>query len=181
MRAKPHFVLQFDPSELDALAERYGYEDDDEAFEAGRRIAQGQVDRETLKVIMRWKSKRRVKLIDKNTDSEIATALQVSTSSATTEQEAVKILDKLHGVGIPMASAILTAINPEKYTILDYRALESLGVNRWPNTVTYYLEYLTACRELVLKYGKTLRNFDRALWQWSKEKSKAKGACASSS
>ena len=61
-----------------------------------------------------------------------------------------------------------------KYTIIDYRALESLGVSEWPDTVDYYLAYLAACRELVRRYNKSLRTLDRALWQWSKERSRDK-------
>src|SRR6267154_1012266 len=94
MKLKPEFVLQFDAAEIDALAERYGYEDDNEAFGAGKRIAQGQFDRDTLKIIVSWKSARRVKLIDENTDSEIAVSLRVATAPATSEQLAVETLDR---------------------------------------------------------------------------------------
>jgi hypothetical protein len=82
---------------------------------------------------------------------------------------AVAVLTALHGVGIPMASAILTAINPERYTVLDFRALESLGITNWPENVAFYVFYLEACRELAAKHGKSLRTLDRALWQWSWE------------
>ena len=88
------------------------------------------------------------------------------------EAIAVAVLTTLHGVGIPMASVILTAINPDKYTVLDYRALESLGVDNGPDSIDFYIAYLNACRELARRYGKTLRNLDRAMWQWSKERAR---------
>jgi len=163
------FVLQFDHSQIDALAERYEYGQDDEALAAGARIAAGHYDREDLKVIVRWKSARRAALIDDNSDLDIARSLRFASDSRTSERSAIETLTKLHGVGIPVASAILTLINPDRYTIIDYRALESLGVTDWPDSVEYYLGYLAACRELARRYHKSLRTLDRALWQWSKE------------
>jgi hypothetical protein len=71
---------------------------------------------------------------------------------------------------VPVASAVLTAINPERYTIIDFRALESLGINDYNLTVDYYLDYLKQCRELAGQHSVSLRDLDRALWQWSKEK-----------
>jgi hypothetical protein len=41
MKNDPKFVLHFDPSEIDALAERYGSAQDDNALHAGKRIASG--------------------------------------------------------------------------------------------------------------------------------------------
>jgi hypothetical protein len=169
MKTSSEFVLKFAPSEIDALAERYGYAQDDDALLAGMRIASGDYSRENLKVIVNWKSTRRAALIDDNKDDHIAVALKFASAASTPEFMAVAVLTALHGVGIPMASAILTAINPEKYTILDFRALQSLGVENWPGSVGYYVSYLEACRELAARHGKSLRTLDRALWQWSWE------------
>src|ERR1035441_863782 len=142
MRRPPRFVPQFDPSEIDALAERYGYAQDDDALLAGKRIASGDYSRGNLKVIVNWKSPRRAALIDDNKDEHIAVALQFASAPTTPEAMAVAVLTALHGVGIPMASAILTAINPERYTILDFRALQSLGIENWPDTIGFYVHYL---------------------------------------
>lgn len=173
------FALQFDPSEIPALAARYGYEQDNEVLAAGARIASGDYGRENLKVIVRWKSARRIAFIDHNTDSEIARALRFASNERTSEGSAIETLDGLHGVGVPMASAILTAVFPTKYTIIDVRALESLGVTQWPNdSAEYYMRYLQKCRELAHRYNVPLRTLDRALWQWSKEQSKTKTTCA---
>lgn len=174
MKDSPQFALQFDPSEIDALAERYGSAQDDDFLHAGKRIVSGDYSRDNLKVIVNWKSPRRVALIDDNKDDHIAVALQFASAPSTPEAMAVAVLTALNGVGIPMASAILTAINPERYTVLDFRALQSLGVLNWTETVGYYVHYLEACRQLADMHGKPLRTLDRALWQWSKEHTKAK-------
>jgi hypothetical protein len=172
------FVLQFDPSEISRLAARYGPEQDEEAFRAGNSIAAGNYTRENLNVIVRWKSARRAALIDDNTDAEIAKALRFAADICTSEKLAVEILDGLHGVGVPVASAILTTIHPTKYTVIDFRALESLGVSKWDGSVRYYLSYLRACSEVALKHKVSLRPLDRALWRWSRENSTQNRSCA---
>jgi len=56
---------------------------------------------------------------------------------------------------VPVASAILTTVNPEKYTIIDIYALKSLGVTDGPTyRVDYYLAYLRKCRE----FGTAVQN-----------------------
>jgi hypothetical protein len=169
VKQPPQFALQFDPSEIDALAERYGAAQDNDALNAGSRIAGGEYSRENLRAIVRWKSPRRAALIDENADKEIAVALQFASAATTPESMAIAVLTALRGVGIPMASAILTAINPERYTVLDFRALASLGISNWPDRIAFYLAYLEECRQLAVKHGRPLRTLDRALWQWSKE------------
>jgi hypothetical protein len=48
----------------------------------------------------------------------------------TSEKSAVETLDRPQGEGVPMASAISRTIRPENYTVIDVRALESLGVSK---------------------------------------------------
>jgi len=72
-------------------------------------------------------------------------------------------------VEIPVASAILTAIDQERYTIIDFRALEALGISSAYHTVDSYLKYLAHCRLLACQNNVRLRELDRALWQWSAE------------
>ena len=76
----------------------------------------------------------------------------------------------LAGVGVPTASVLLYCAFPRDYPILDVRALESLGVKpRSPYPVSFWLEYLAACRELAGHHGVSIRTLDKALWQHSKE------------
>src|ERR1700739_7021 len=170
MKRPLQFVLQFPPTEIDALAERYSYAQDNDVLDAGSRIALGDFSRANLRTIVKWKSPRPAALIEENTESDIAVALQFASAQTTPEAMAVAVLTALRGVGIPMVSAILTAINPERYTVLDFRALESLGIKNWPDSFAFYVTYLETCRELAARHGKSLRTLDRALWQWSKER-----------
>ena len=72
-----------------------------------------------------------------------------------------------------MATAILTSMFPRFYTVLDVRASEALG-QRDLSSPRYFLAYLTACRRMAAEFGVTLRDFDRANWQWSKVQSESR-------
>jgi hypothetical protein len=170
-----NFVLQFPESEISGLvARRLTNVAQDKAFQAGRSIASGSYTRENLNAIVEWKMEgvhltRVMSYLAQNSDVEIEAALRLAVSTDN-EQSAIDTLDKLHGIGVPVASAVLTAINPEKYTIIDIYALRSLGVPNGPaEKVDYYLTYLRKCRELAQQFKISLRTLDHALWQWGFE------------
>jgi len=144
-------------------------EDDTAALKAGQRIARGDYSRANLEAMFRWKAGGRgISRLRRNSDAEISDALRIGTS-AQSERAAVSVLCGFSGLEIPLASAILTAIDPERYTIIDFRVLESLGVRRSWHTIDSYLAYQQQCRALARENGVSLRELDRALWQWSKE------------
>jgi len=177
--AESRFVLQFDVSEIPRLAARYLVDDqgaDDEALRAGREISSGSYSRDNLQVIFRWKTGGRgISRLNRNTDEEIADALQLAVRAAA-DRSAVAVLCGLNGVEVPVASAILTVINPERFTIIDFRALESLGITdrQAYYTIDFFIDYLRFCRGLASQCRVGLRTLDRALWQWSKEKTKGR-------
>src|SRR6266568_1365539 len=172
-KGRPDFHLQYDPTDIRKLAAEYmeTSADQDRAMEdAGRRIAGGDLTRSNLEAIYRWKSARRIRLLGDNTDAEIEQALKAAVGAGDVKV-AVCSLTSLAGVGVKMASAILTAIDPECYTVLDIRALEALGTGDGED-VDLYVVYLEACRTMAERFGVTLRDFDRANWQWSKRQSR---------
>ncbi len=140
---------------------------------AGKRIALGEYTRANLQAIFDWttggRGRNRLQL---NTDEEIEDALRIAVE-ARTERTAIAVLSGLYGVEIPVASAVLAAVAPERYTIIDFRALEALGEKRTWHTVDSYLAYLECCRRLARENGISLRELDRALWQWSVERGTA--------
>jgi hypothetical protein len=88
----------------------------------------------------------------------------------------VNALVGLRGVDISIASAVLSAIYPERYAVLDYRALEALGHAR--HDVRFYNEYNEALKHLAecgivkvqgqLPAPTALHALERALWQWAR-------------
>jgi len=92
------FRLQFGSSEIgDLVACREKNVKQDDAFKAGRRIAEGDYDRENLRVIVDWKIGdgrllgRELSLLDENTDTQIEEALR-SATTADDERAAVEAL-----------------------------------------------------------------------------------------
>lgn len=93
-------------------------------------------------------------------------------SVAKTKEEKLNTLlfPKIPGIGIAIASAILTVCYPDDFTVADYRACASLKdfggeiIGDPCVKVSVYFEYLKKCKELACKYKLSLRNFDRILW-----------------
>ena len=178
-----YFQLQPAEAELQDLAEQYWqttgekeHELEKAAFEAGEAIRNGDYSLANLEAIVRWKSERAVQVLIGNSNDKIRRALAVATSREASTEAAVKALLDLHGIDIALASAVLAAIFPERYTVLDYRTLEALGHAR--HDVRFYEEYLAFCKRLAesnivrpqseLPAPTPLRTLDRALWEWSR-------------
>ena len=167
----PRFELQFDPGAIPALAARFPVTDDGPAAAAGAAAhAQGFYTRAQFLVVCAWKTPRSRPRVAANGEAEVQAATRAALT-ATDERERMEALLALGGVGVPTASVLLYFAEPDRYPILDVRALESLGqpVNRSTYPVTYWLEYLAACRALALRHGVDLRTLDKALWQHSRE------------
>jgi hypothetical protein len=86
------------------------------------------------------------------------------------ERDRIGALRSLRGVEWATASVLLHLASPNRYPILDKRALHALGIHP-PGAYGFRLweAYVTACRNLAARAGVDGRTFDQALWQWSKE------------
>lgn len=165
------FALQFPPAEIPALAARFGDSDDAACLRAGAAArARGRYRRDELVLLCAWKSARSRPLVAANSAPAVARA-SGRAFAATGEAERIEALLALAGVGVPSASVLLHFAEPDRYPILDVRALESLGVKgRSTYPVSFWLRYLAACRDLSVRHGVSLRTLDKALWQHSKER-----------
>jgi hypothetical protein len=138
---------------------------ENKALLAGQKIREGNYALENLMPIVEWKSQRPKGLISRNKPLDVADAL-ATLAHCKRDRTKVSSLIGLRGVQVPMASAILTVFDPERYTIIDVRALQTLGIRQPYLSVDHYLEYLAFCRAGASEV--TLRDFDRALSQMSK-------------
>jgi len=162
-----NFNPKFDKPDIKNLLSRYETGGDSAALAAGKAIERGDSSFKNLETIFKWKTKGRgISRLKKNTDEEVKDALDLA-RSAKTPRAAIAVLTGLSGVMIPVASAIMTAIRPDCYTIIDFRALHALNVQTTERTVSFYLAYLKFCLRHSEKWKISLRDFDRALWQWS--------------
>jgi hypothetical protein len=152
-------------------ASNYRYADDSAAVAAGSAAARrGHYTRDEFLVVVRWKSQRVVPLAEGNTSHAIESHTRAALAAAD-ELTRVAELVSLQGVGVPVASALLHFTDPEKFPILDFRALASLGDLRRRTTYTNesWVSYLQRCQALADEIGVSVRDLDKALWQASKD------------
>jgi hypothetical protein len=178
-----HFELQPQESELQQLAEQYWqktgekeHELEAAAFLAGAAIRNGDLSLVNLEIIVRWKSERVVHYLIANSEQQIKKALAIAASPETSIRNAIEALTELRGIDLSVASAILAAIYPERFAVLDFRALEALGHAR--HDVEFYEAYVAFCRRIAeegilqpqadLPGPTSLHALERALWEWSR-------------
>ncbi len=127
------------------------------------------LDINLLRKVAKWKSQRRVALIDENSESDVK---EITRYAFTTPSERVRhgILRCLDGVELPTASAVLHFFHKDPYPIIDYRALWSIRVEKYNYSFSFWQEYVEFSRELAKSNNADMRTLDRALWQYSREK-----------
>lgn len=168
-------------------------EDESPQFQTASSVlrSRGYIRFEELLEISRWKveSKRNDHRIRENSPEDIEKKSEDALSTSDAE-EAVEYLTELNGVGVPVASSILTIAKPSEYAVIDYRALRALGVarpqltdpenysiystflshvqdyNQDERSYSFYMEHV---REIADNQGLTPREVDMALWTYDKQ------------
>lgn len=165
------FQLQFDLADVRAIASRYSYEDDAGVLEIGADARdRGWYTRDEFIHVCRWKSPRTQPLVVQNQADGIEDAIRRALSSID-EEARMRSMLQLRGVSWPTASVLLHLAHRDPYPILDYRALEALGVNRRSSySMRFWLDYVRATRALAKAAHVEMRTLDRALWQWSRDR-----------
>lgn len=82
---------------------------------------------------------------------------------------ALNSLSELNGVGIPTASALLTAWNPMQFGILDFKVLKVLKMKELYSGSSYvdYRKKLLELKKLHSELSRcTLRQIELALWHY---------------
>jgi hypothetical protein len=178
-----YFELQPAEADLQQLADKYWQEASERerqlekaAFEAGQAIREGDYSLPNLETIVRWKSERVVHYLIGNSNENLRKALSLAAAPETPVRDAVNALTGLRGIDLPIATAILSTIHPDRYAVLDYRSLEALGHSR--HDVDFYEKYLGFFRHLAecgvvqrqtnLPGDTTLHTLERAFWEWSR-------------
>ena len=163
--------LQFPVEDMPALAARFPDPGDSEAERTGEAArARGHYTRDELLRVIEWKSGGRQRRNGARNDAERVVEVTRVALSARDERLRIAALLTLDGVSWPTASVLLHLAHRDRYPILDVRVLQSLGIFKqvMPN-FGFWLEYVDYCRALADRTGMTMRDVDRALWQWSSE------------
>lgn len=134
------------------------------------------LDKEHFVKLGLWKSKRQKKNY-RSKENDNLTVKEITKFALNTKSEKARIesLIILKGVSWPVASVVLHFALPDKYPILDFRVVWSLG---WEQpkyyTFDFWKKYVKELRKLAEKHKVSLRELDKALWYYSKENQKRK-------
>ncbi len=107
-------------------------------------------------------------------DTDVVQELTKEAMTHTDEYKRIAILDRLHGVGIAVASTILTVIDPQAYGIIDrrvWRLLYEYGeVDHDPRgeelSLESWLDYLPKLRHWAAELGTSAREIERRLFDF---------------
>lgn len=168
--------LRFDESEILYWADRYhspwNEEIENELTDktlVNKVQQQKYLDINLLKKVAAWKSKRKVYLVDENSETDVREITSIAMTT-TSERKSVEILTRLSGVGMPIASAVLHFFHKDPYPIKSAPVLWSIGVEKNANSITFWQKYVSFCRELAKRNDiDDMRTLDKALWQYSRE------------
>jgi hypothetical protein len=148
----------------------------------------GELNSAALYLILDWKSPRartrHLKRLAGNkaagSFAAAARAISVSIKEAAGPEQRLEILMRKWGFRLPTASAILSVLYPEEFTIFDWRVCDELhdfhqlgGLNWSVKTWPKYQQFVAAVRKTAVRDGarpdSSLRDCDRWLWGQNKQ------------
>jgi hypothetical protein len=122
-----------------------------------------------LQVVAEWKSPRSAGHVQKNSSTfvEEVTGFALAARGERTRIESLRLLS---GVSWPTASVILHFFHAAPYPIIDFRALYSVSMEMPSQySFNFWWSYVDYCRKLAARSKLSMRDLDKALWQYSKE------------
>jgi hypothetical protein len=163
--------ITWSKKEIEQYANTYRQREDDIALSSlmGEAQRRGYMTRSDLEAVAKWKwpGGRTRQLAAENTEEEVREITQTA-FAANSERLRIGALLALRGVQWPMASVILHFAFPDRYPILDIRAMKSVGGST-VYTFEKWLAYAELCRQKARAENVTLRTLDRALWSADKQ------------
>jgi hypothetical protein len=165
------FALQFPIERVREYAARFDAAADAPALAIGRAARErGYYRLDEFVAACRWKTPRSAPLVARNTAAEVEAATRVALGPVGSAGERMQALRSLHGVEWATGSVLLHLAFPDRFPILDVRALHALGVTgRSSFTVAFWEAYVAECGRLAAAAGVDGRTLDHALWAWSKQ------------
>ncbi len=79
------------------------------------------------------------------------------------------LLCSLRGVGVPVASAVLALVFPQKYAVIDFRGWRQvLGREKTTFSIPDYKRYLREIKRLADELGWPAQEVDLAIWEYDR-------------
>lgn len=124
----------------------------------------GEMTKEELLDVQRWKSQRRITLLNDKSDSEIR-AITREAFGATDDWKKISLLTDLRGMGVPRASVVLHLYDKKPFPMADRYAKKSIDFSG-SYTKSFWRSYCEFTRDIAKRNGFNMRTLDRALWAW---------------
>ena len=163
--------LKFDLDCVQHWASRYEYGGQNKVTKLVKQVRKrGYLRRSELITVGKWKSPRSAGSIDNNERLFIKEVTRFALSTKC-DRAAIESLTILDGVGAPTASVILHFFHKRDYPILDFRALWSVSLiddDKYNYSYALWSDYVKFCRKQAADADVSMRDLDRALWQYSK-------------
>ena len=149
----------------------------------------GYIYRDELRKIGKWKAGNRIDHHLKDNNANFVEQRSSVAFQATGDKKKIEALTELKGVGVPVASTILTMFDPTNHAVIDYRAFRALGAAKPqlldPQNYSYYVEfmnnfqnynrnpsaystYINEVRKIAQQESILPREVDMALWAFDK-------------
>ena len=182
----PVFSIRFPKVEVAEWANRYSYtqggDDDTHVLEIGARSrSAGYYTRADFLEVCEWKTRGRPRRhYELNSEEDVRRITATALASADEETRLwTLVAPGLRGVLMPTASVLLPLGSADPRSpltagranpIIDFRALWSLNWEKpRRDTFTFWWAYVQACRALAVECGASMRDLDRALWEYSNQ------------
>lgn len=141
----------------------------------------GYLKKSELIEVCRWKSARAIRRVQANSENRV-TGVTRGVFNTRIERRKISLLTSLSGVGLPMASSILTLTDPKNYGVIDIRAwqlLYKMGIVKTnPRGTNFnfneWYRYLKIIRYFARKFKVKARDIERTLFQIHKRYQKRK-------
>ncbi len=141
-----------------------------------RAKARGYLTKRELEQVCRWKSARAIKHIRSNSASAVRDATRRALRTRS-ERDRLAALRELKGVSVPMASAVLMLLSPNRYGVIDIRVwklLYRLGtVTKAPSGAGFsfnnWYQFLMVLRHFAKQHDVGARDVERTLFLVHKE------------
>jgi len=128
--------------------------------------------------ILRWKLRgqygRQRERRKVNTEDVIRTVTGAALTVTHPDEEyeielRVSILCALRGVGVPVASAVLALVFPERYAVIDFRGWRQVfGEKKITFSIRDYKKYLVEIRRLADELNWPVQEVDLAIWEYDR-------------
>jgi hypothetical protein len=171
------FALPFGCDEIQAWADRYDYASDERMIKVigPRARERGFYTKPDFLELVNWKARRVASRAARNPADAVEEVTRIALGT-TSEEMRIWAPQALSYVSWPIASVLLHFGHREPYPILDFRALEALGVAKPAvYSMPFWLAYVDFARRAAEHCSVDMRTLDQALWQWSKVNGSADG------